>query len=408
LIALKNYFKHIKLLSLRILILLVLLALSRFVFLIVNYDHFSSFHFSAILNALFWGIRFDISTLVIYNALFIVLSILPFPFIAKKIYQEILKYYFLIVNSIILSSNILDSAYFQFTQKHSSADIFSIVGNDDFWHLIPQYFIDYWLLILVNILFVFAFTYFYPSFKQEDTKGSVKFGFLSFLSFWLYITIAFVGLRGTTYRPLGITSAAQYTNAQLTPLVLNTPFVIIKTLNKKSLKKVHYFKNTELSKIYSPIHKGKKRTFKKKNIVLIILESFGKEYSARYGNPIGFTPFLDSLTQHSLSFKYSFANGKRSIESLPSIINSIPSLLNTSYISSQFSAGGDGVTLPFIGRPFIDATTGLNAVEDVSFPGIQGNVTVDADSEFQSGGIWFRRSLCTTAGSQDSPSRCGR
>ncbi|MEO2048958.1 MAG: BBP7 family outer membrane beta-barrel protein [Pirellulales bacterium] len=71
-------------------------------------------------------------------------------------------------------------------------------------------------------------------------------------------------------------------------------------------------------------------------------------------------------------------------------------------ISSRFTAGGDGVTLPFIGRPIIDATTGLNAVEDVSFPGIQGNVTVDADSEFQSGGVWFRRSLCSFAGCQDS------
>ena len=69
---------------------------------------------------------------------------------------------------------------------------------------------------------------------------------------------------------------------------------------------------------------------------------------------------------------------------------------------ARFTAGGDAVTPPFIGRPFIDATTGLNAVEDVSFPGIQGNVTVDADSEFQSGGVWFRRSLCSAAGCQDS------
>lgn len=71
-------------------------------------------------------------------------------------------------------------------------------------------------------------------------------------------------------------------------------------------------------------------------------------------------------------------------------------------ISSQFNAGGDGVTPPFIGRPFIDATTGLNAVEDVSFPGIQGNVTVDSNSEFQSGGIWLRHSVCAIAACQQS------
>ncbi|MFV2068419.1 MAG: BBP7 family outer membrane beta-barrel protein [Pirellulales bacterium] len=77
--------------------------------------------------------------------------------------------------------------------------------------------------------------------------------------------------------------------------------------------------------------------------------------------------------------------------------------LNLGKISGQFNAGGDGVTPPFIGRPFIDATTGLNAVEDVSFPnpGIRGNVTINIDSEFESGGIWLRRSLYTTAGCED-------
>ena len=36
--------------------------------------------------------------------------------------------------------------------------------------------------------------------------------------------------------------------------------------------------------------------------------------------------FSDSLIPHSLTFKYAFANGKRSIEALPSVTASIPSL----------------------------------------------------------------------------------
>jgi len=69
-----------------------------------------------------------------------------------------------------------------------------------------------------------------------------------------------------------------------------------------------------------------------------------------------------------------------------------------SSISSQFVDGGDGVTPPFVGRPFIDATTGLDAVEDVSFPGIQGTVAVDATSEFHSAGLSLRYNLCSVAG----------
>jgi hypothetical protein len=66
-------------------------------------------------------------------------------------------------------------------------------------------------------------------------------------------------------------------------------------------------------------------------------------------------------------------------------------------VDTHFTDGGDGV-FPIVGRPFIDATTGLPAVEDVSFPGIQGTVTVDIESEFQSAGVRLRRNLCCVAG----------
>ena len=70
-------------------------------------------------------------------------------------------------------------------------------------------------------------------------------------------------------------------------------------------------------------------------------------------------------------------------------------------ISSHYVNGGDGVTPPFVGRPFIDATTGLDSVQDVSFPGIQGTVTVDATSQFESAGLRLRRNICCVAGSCD-------
>lgn len=66
-------------------------------------------------------------------------------------------------------------------------------------------------------------------------------------------------------------------------------------------------------------------------------------------------------------------------------------------VDDRFVDGGDG-TFPIVGRPFIDATTGLNAVEDVSFPGIMGTVAVDIDSQFQSAGIGLRRNLCCASG----------
>jgi hypothetical protein len=71
--------------------------------------------------------------------------------------------------------------------------------------------------------------------------------------------------------------------------------------------------------------------------------------------------------------------------------------LGLGQINSHFLDGGNG-TFPIVGRPFIDATTGLPAVEDVSFPGIMGTVAVNADSRFQSAGVWLRKSICCTPG----------
>ena len=77
--------------------------------------------------------------------------------------------------------------------------------------------------------------------------------------------------------------------------------------------------------------------------------------------------------------------------------------------SEQFVDGGDGVTPPFVGRPFIDATTGLDAVEDVSFPGIMGTVTVDSTSEYESAGVRLRHNICcaSSGGGCGDPVGCG-
>ena len=61
------------------------------------------------------------------------------------------------------------------------------------------------------------------------------------------------------------------------------------------------------------------------------MESFGREYIGTFNKNkniedyVSYTPFLDSLTNHSLIFTNAFANGRQSIEALPSILASVPS-----------------------------------------------------------------------------------
>jgi phosphoglycerol transferase MdoB-like AlkP superfamily enzyme len=51
----------------------------------------------------------------------------------------------------------------------------------------------------------------------------------------------------------------------------------------------------------------------------------------------GFTPFIDSLIGQAKVYK-AFANGKTSIQGIPAVLGSIPSLMNESFIQSSYAA----------------------------------------------------------------------
>ena len=76
------------------------------------------------------------------------------------------------------------------------------------------------------------------------------------------------------------------------------------------------------------------------NVVILILESFGKEYI-----DAGFAPFLDSLFTYSKTYRYSYASGRKSIDAMPSVLSSIPMLIEpfivTPYSTNRVSSIAD-------------------------------------------------------------------
>jgi len=319
---------------------MIMLTISRLYFYFANFQYFISEDISELLIAFSHGLRFDISSIAIFNFVFIFLSLFPIIFQSNRKFQILLKILFLGVNSILLFTNFVDSEYFKFTNKRSTFDIFSMIttGND-FIHLIPVFLNDYWYTVLVWFITVLIMWKIYPKFKLISFE---KFEFKKIVAqvtiSLTILSLFFVAWRGIELRPLSIINATKYANSHNISLVLNTPFTIVRTMNKQDLVKKDYFKEDSLKEFINPIKNGyNEGSFKPLNVVIIIMESFGSEY-IKFLNHSGktYTPFLDSLFEHSFVFTNAYANGKKSMEALPSIITSIPSLMDNPYITSTY------------------------------------------------------------------------
>ena len=396
--AWKQYFSELKLknnlylmLIWRFVIVMLLFSICRIVFYLINVGYFPNVTFAGMMKIMRGGIIFDTTAVLYTNSLYIVLLLLPFTFRYNSIYQTVLKYIFFITNSIALLTNCSDSIYFQFTLRRTTASFFSEFKNEtNFGSLIPKFIVDYWYVVIIwiTLVVILVFTYgkIKKSFETKGWKGHLVYFINGTALLLLFATLMVGGLRGGfrhSTRPITLSNAGEYIKEPLeATIVLNTPFALIRTINKQALKKVSYFTDeNELNKVYTPIHLPKSELqFKKLNVVILILESFGREYIKSYNPHIdngkyeGYAPFLDSIIDQSLMFRYSFSNGRKSIDAMPSVLASIPMMVEpfvlTSYSGNKFNSiasilGGEGYhTAFFHGAP--NGSMGFQAFANVA------------------------------------------
>lgn len=223
------------------------------------------------------------------------------------------------------------------------------------------------------------------------------------LSIGLFIGGVRGGFREST-RPITLSNAAEYAAVPRDiNLVLNTPFAFLRTIRTDVVEKVNYYPTSAaLDSVFTPLRIPSDTTvMRPKNVVVIILESFSKEFVGAYNRDLeggsyrGHTPFLDSLIGVSRAYQYSFANGRKSIDAMPSVLCSIPSI-EVPYVLSHFS--GNKVnslasllreknyhTAFFHGAP--NGSMGFEAFSRLSgFQEYYGKTEYNNDADFD--GIW--------------------
>ncbi len=284
---------------------------------------------------------FDTSAIVYTHFPYLLLMLMPFTFRDKKWVAGLAKGYYLVINSIAIAANLVDVAYYAYTNRRTTCSVFDEFDNDpsQVSDAIFTELLRHWYLVVLGLALIFMLWKLYVKpeglVKLASVKQKIRYYAVSTLAFVVTTVLCIGGARGgfaTSTRPIAMSNANQYVNRPCeASLILNTPFSMIRTLTKKSFTVPDYYPPETVEQVFSPVHLPTDTVLsRQRNVVVLILESFSREFVG-FSNPDldeghyqGFTPFLDSLMAQSLTFDYTFANGRKSIDAMPSVLSSIP------------------------------------------------------------------------------------
>ena len=319
----------------------------RGLFVLDNWDSFNYLTLSDFLRLCRGGLLFDTSAIAYTNILYILLVFFPLHFKERPGYHKFVKWMFVVVNLVMLAANLVDSSYFPFSNQRSTTSVFTQFSNED--NLVGIFAVEAvrsWYLVVAFVVMAWGL---WKLYRVPINKSGNYFTYYVFSVVFLavFALAGICGMRGgmgKAIRPITLSNANQFTERPAeASVVLNTPFSMIRTLGDEPFVVREYFTDRSLmQQIYNPLHiPHKDAPFKPMNVVQIILESNSLEYYGR-----GYTPFLDSLMNESLTCEHAFANGRISIDALSSVLSSIPRMgesfvLTPASLNELSSAAGE-------------------------------------------------------------------
>ena len=323
----KNLFKYVGNFLWNIALLYFFYFLTRLIFVFANWDTFNYLTASDLLTLCRGGLLFDTSAIAYSNILYVLLVFFPLHFKERKGYHMFVKIVFVTINMVFLAANLIDTAYFPFSSQRVTTSIFAQFSNED--NLVGIFLIEAlrsWYLVVAFAVMAVAMWKLYrvPSWPS---RRKVTYYAISTLAFVLFSFASVCGMRGgigKAIRPITLSNANSYTKRPAeASIVLNSPFSFLRTIGKEPFVVPSFFTDREeMLSLYNPLHTpAGDEVFKPMNVVQIVLESNSMEYYGR-----GYTPFLDSLRNESLTCDNSFANGRISIDAMASVLSAIPRL----------------------------------------------------------------------------------
>lgn len=306
-----------------------------------------------------WGnIRFGFATVAIVLSPYWLMMLLPFKARTHVVYRGVSSFVYWLLLIVMLTPGLCDVAYYPFTYRRLSADIFSyLTVGGKMGTLGPKFLLDYWYVVLVAVALLLVHVFFARGNRLDKTAGKFEGWGTFFVGMAVVVVLAMGGWNRSLVLERG--EAARCCQIANTPLVTNSAYNIIYTARHPRLDVVEFDTPIRQAELFYPVTVPSKNimashpdprwgagggcltgddgSVRYTNVVVLILESFSQEYMGCYnkGKEESFTPFLDSLARYSHLYN-GRSNGKKSIESIPAIMSSVPTLMEAPVSMSPY------------------------------------------------------------------------
>ncbi|MBI5778498.1 MAG: sulfatase-like hydrolase/transferase [Planctomycetes bacterium] len=346
--------KQFKISAIAIFGLLVCYALLRLGFFLANRGFFVDVSAGEILWSFIYGLRFDISALLMINGALLLLYNFPGNPAARWPWFRLgLLLLFWLANLVFIGLNLSDYIYFPTIQRRLMSEIYTILP--DILRMLPSTLLEYYYMVLLLLAggagFVFASLWL---FRKADKLFAYSPNILK-ESAWLVVIILLLmlGIRGGLQsRPIRPAHAFFSANRSTGYLTLNSSFTILRSLTQtnlpsyklmpadEALKTVQAMLKADNEQILDPQYPFLRQRSSaghpgKPNVVVFILESWTADYCQSVSGQSTAMPFFDSLTDQGMLFTNFLANGQRSIIAQTSILTSIPGFFSTNLRGSK-------------------------------------------------------------------------
>jgi phosphoglycerol transferase MdoB-like AlkP superfamily enzyme len=320
--------------------MMIIFFVSRAILLILYFDRFKDDNLNYYLSFLY-GLKMDTmsgSFLLIIPMFLLTLS----PNFLKNIVHVILKYYFLVIFSVVLYIEIATYPFLQFYDVRPNYLFVEYLEypKEVFGMIIA----DYKMAILVSIIVIGGFVWAYlKNYKNTFLEIFEVHYIKRVLLFVPLFLLLFIGVRSSFgHRGANISDAMYSSNRILNEITKNSLYSIAYAIysNKKhSTKDIakRYGKidiNEAISRVQKRLNiqnadkkyilkRFVKTHFKKdktKNLVIFLQESLGYQFVKAVGGEDGITPNFNLLAKQGLLFTNLHSNGTRSIRGIAGIV----------------------------------------------------------------------------------------